>query len=144
MSVEGCWGVLGSVVECVVACDEMKCDGWSPQLQKVTSTPKIHIIPKKSKKVKKVKKNPKKFRDLEKNVFFYLIMENKQIFLLNNVVSYLNREYFSYTSFSCQMSPLSLKSGSKIAIFQDQKYFLKNLRHLNIFGNCHCVTFLQY
>ena len=32
---EECCGVLGSVVECVVACD-----GWSPQLQKVTSTPK--------------------------------------------------------------------------------------------------------
>ena len=34
-SVVECWGVLLSVVECVVACD-----GWSPQLQKVTSTPK--------------------------------------------------------------------------------------------------------
>ena len=40
-------------------------------------------------------------------------MENKQKNLLNNVVSYLNRESFSYTSFSCQMSPLSLKLRSK-------------------------------
>ena len=54
----------------------------SPQPQKVTSTLKSQ------KKVKKVKKNPKKFRDLEKNVFFYLIMENKQKNLLNNVISY--------------------------------------------------------
>ena len=43
-------------------------------------------------------------------------MGNKQIVLLNNVVFYLPRESFSYTSFSCQMSPLSLKSRSKIAI----------------------------
>ena len=52
-----------SVVEYDGVCwsDEMKCDGWSPQLQKVTSTPKSqksqksHIDPQ---KVKKVKKNP--------------------------------------------------------------------------------------
>ena len=40
--VEACGGVLWSVGECcgVLGSDEMKCDGWSPQLQKVTSTPK--------------------------------------------------------------------------------------------------------
>merc|ERR1712208_28129 len=65
---------------------------------------------------RKSRKIRKKFSDLEKNVFFYLIVGNKQKFLLNNVVSYLNREYFSYTSFSCQMSPLNRKSRSKIAI----------------------------
>ena len=35
--VEACGGVLWSVGECDGVClsDEMKCDGWSPQLQKV-------------------------------------------------------------------------------------------------------------
>ena len=51
-SEEPCGGVWWSVVECGGVCwsDEMKCDGWLHQPQKVTSTPKSHINPKKSKK----------------------------------------------------------------------------------------------
>ena len=80
----------------------------------------------------------KKISDLEKNAFFYLIMENKQIFLLNNGISYLPIEYFSYTSFSCQMSPLSLKTGSKIAIenrdFSRSEIFFKKSETSKYFG----------
>ena len=46
-------------------------------------------------------------------------MGNKERNEVNNVVSSLNRESFSFTSFICQMSPLSRKSRSKIAIFRD-------------------------
>ena len=62
-----------SVVECGGVCwsDEMKCDGWSHQPQKVTSTLKSHIN-------SKSKKNPKKNLVTSKNAFFDLIVGNKE------------------------------------------------------------------
>ena len=72
--------------------------------------------------------------------FFDLIMGNKEKNEENNKVSSLNRESSLFTSNFSDLSPLNRESR----FFRDRKYFLKNLRHLNIFGNCHCVTFLQY
>merc|ERR1712082_125746 len=62
MGVEPYGGLWRSVADCggVWWSDEMKCDGWSHQPQKVTSTPKSHINPKKSKKSKNPPQKKKK------------------------------------------------------------------------------------